>query len=128
MPVTSRSPITMSARPSRIGPTSVSTSAPWYWLSASVFTITSAPSFSAVSMPAWKPVARPLLFVSRTRWSTPWARATATVSSVEPSSTTSHSTTSKPATSRGRSASVCGSWSASLKQGIWMMSFMGDIA
>src|SRR5271166_3799237 len=75
-------------------------------------------------MPAWKPAARPLLFVSRTRWSTPWARATATVSSVEPSSITSHSTMSKPATSRGRSASVCGSCSASLKQGIWMMSFM----
>ena len=31
-----------------------------------------------------------------------------------------------PSTSRGRSASVCGSWSASLKQGIWMMSFIGD--
>ena len=35
----------------RIGPTSLDTSAPWYWLSASVFTITSAPSFSAVSIP-----------------------------------------------------------------------------
>src|SRR5205814_2307042 len=43
------------------------------------------------------------------------------------SSTTSHSTTSKPSSSRGRSASVRGSWSASLKQGIWMMSFIvGD--
>ena len=29
-----------------------------------------------------------------------------------------------PSTSRGRSASVCGSCSASLKQGIWMMSFI----
>src|SRR5271163_1980344 len=28
---TSRSPTTMSARPSRIGPTSLETSAPWYW-------------------------------------------------------------------------------------------------
>ena len=38
---------------------------------------------------------------------------------------TSHSTTSKPATSRGRSASVIGSVSSSFRQGIWMMSFMG---
>src|SRR3712207_4330470 len=36
----------------------------------------------------------------------------------------SHSTRSKPATSRGRSASVPGSVSSSLKQGIWMMSFI----
>jgi hypothetical protein len=49
---TSRSPTTMSARPARIGRTSFAMSPPWYWLSASVFTITSAPSFSAVSMPA----------------------------------------------------------------------------
>ena len=71
MPVTSRSPTTMSARPSRIGRTSAGMSAAEYWLSASVFTTTSAPSFSAVSMPAWKPAARPLLLVRRTRWSTP---------------------------------------------------------
>src|SRR4051794_37438223 len=75
-------------------------------------------------MPAWKPVARPLLLVRRTRWSTPCSRATATVSSVEPSSITSHSTSSKPSTARGRSARVRGSCSASLKQGIWMMSFI----
>ena len=37
---------------------------------------------------------------------------------------TSHSTSSKPGTSRGRSASVAGSVSSSLRQGIWMMSFM----
>ena len=37
---------------------------------------------------------------------------------------TSHSTTSKPGTSRGRSASVAGRVSSSLRQGIWMMSFM----
>ncbi len=67
-------------------------SRPSYWLSASVLTITSAPSFSAASRPAWKPFARPLLFVSRTMWSTPFARATSMVRSVEPSSMTSHST------------------------------------
>ena len=69
----------------------------------------SAPSLSAASSPAWKPAARPLLLVSRTMWSTPCARATSMVRSVEPSSITSHSTASKPGTSRGRSASVTGS-------------------
>jgi hypothetical protein len=54
-------------------------------------TITSAPSFSAASSPAWKPEASPLLLVSRTMWSTPFARATSTVRSVDPSSTISHS-------------------------------------
>ena len=99
-------------------------SRPSYWLSASVLTITSAPSLSAASRPAWKPAARPLLFVSLTMWSTPFSRATSIVRSLEPSSITSHSTASKPATSRGRSASVSGSVCSSLKQGIWMISFM----
>ena len=99
-------------------------SRPEYWLSASVLTMTSAPSFRHASRPAWKPAARPLLFVSRTMWSTPLSRATSIVRSVEPSSMTSHSTASKPGTSRGRSASVAGSVSSSLRQGIWMMSFM----
>src|SRR4051812_38480972 len=58
-------------------------------------------------------------------WSTPLARATSTVRSVEPSSITSHSTTSKPGTSRGRSASVTGSVFSSSRQGIWMINFMG---
>ena len=57
------------------------------------------------------------MFVSRTMWSTPWARATSTVRSVEPSSMTSHSTVSKPGTSRGRSASVSGSVSSSFEAG-----------
>src|SRR4051812_22694239 len=96
-----------------------------YWLSASVLTITSAPSFSAASRPAWKPDARPLLLVSRTMWSTPFSRATSIVRSVEPSSITSHSTVSKPGTSRGRSRSVTGSVCSSFRQGIWMISFMG---
>ena len=125
MLTTSRSPTTMSASPARIGSTSRSMSGPWYWLSASVLTITSAPSLSAASSPAWKLEASPLLLVSRTMWSTPCARATSTVRSVEPSSMISHSTTSKPATSRGRSASVTGSVSSSSRQGIWMISFMG---
>src|SRR5919198_2636786 len=120
----SRSPTTMSAGPSRIGLTSLGMSEPQYWLSASVLTITSAPSFSAASRPAWKPAARPLLLVRRTMWSTPLARATSMVRSVDPSSMTSHSTVSKPSTWRGRSASVAGSVASSLRQGIWMMSFM----
>ena len=99
-------------------------SEPRYWLSASVLTTTSAPSFSAASSPAWKPAARPLLFVRRTMWSTPCSRATSIVRSVEPSSMTSHSTASKPGTSRGRSASVAGRVSSSFRQGIWTMSFI----
>ena len=79
-------------------------SRPSYWLSASVLTITSAPSFRQASSPAWKPVARPLLFVRRTMWSTPCARATSIVRSVEPSSMMSHSTTSKPAHLAGQVA------------------------
>ena len=105
----SRSPITMSASPARIGATSFGMSPPKYWLSASVLTITSAPSFSEASSPAWNAAARPLLLVRRTMWSTPCARATSTVRSFEPSSITSHSTSSTPGTSRGRSASVDGS-------------------
>jgi hypothetical protein len=99
-------------------------SEPMYWLSASVLTMTSAPSFRQASRPAWKPAASPLLFVSLTMWSTPFSRATSIVRSVEPSSMMSHSTTSTPGTSRGRSASVAGRVASSLRQGIWMMSFM----
>src|SRR4051812_26625641 len=122
----SRSPTTRSARPSTIGATSFGMSEPMYWLSASVLTTTSAPSFRQASRPAWKPAARPLLFVSLTMWSTPFSRATSIVRSVEPSSMMSHSTTSMPGTSRGRSASVAGSVSSSLRQGIWMMSFIAN--
>src|SRR3954469_10662092 len=124
----SRSPTTRSARPSTIGATSFGMSEPMYWLSASVLTTTSAPSFRQASRPAWKPAARPLLFVSLTMWSTPCSRATSIVRSVEPSSMISHSTTSTPGTSRGRSASVAGSVLSSLRQGIWMMSFIGKPA
>ena len=63
---TCRSPITMSASPRRIGATSLGMSPPSYWLSASVLTITSAPSLSPASSPAWKPAASPLWLVSRT--------------------------------------------------------------
>src|SRR5215218_8809412 len=86
--------------------------------------MTSAPSFSEASRPAWKPEARPLLLVRRTMWSTPCSFATSIVRSVEPSSMTSHSTVSKPSTSRGRSRSVTGRVSSSSRQGIWMMSFI----
>jgi hypothetical protein len=99
-------------------------SAAEYWLSASVLTITSAPSFRQASRPAWKPAARPLLFVRRTMWSTSCSRATSIVRSVEPSSMISHSTVSNPSSSRGRSASVPGSVSSSSRHGIWMMSFI----
>ncbi len=111
--------------PATIGSTSRPTSPPWYWLSASVLTITSAPSFSEASSPAWKAAASPRLLVSRTMWSTPCSRATSMVRSVEPSSITSHSTESIPSTDRGRSARVPGRVRSSLKQGIWMMSFIG---
>ena len=77
---------------------------PSYWLSASVLTITSAPSFRPASSPAWKAAARPLLFVSRTMWSTPCSRATSIVRSVEPSSMISHSTVSNPAICAGEAA------------------------
>src|SRR4051794_26666225 len=58
-------------------------------------------------------------------WSTPCSRATSTVRSVEPSSTISHSTVSKPSSSRGRSCSVTGRVSSSFRHGIWMISFIG---
>src|SRR4051794_28655938 len=118
----------MSALPARIGASSFGMSPALYWLSASVLTIRSAPSLRQASRPAWKPAASPLLFVSRTMWSTPCARATSTVRSVEPSSMTSHSTVSKPSTARGRSARVAGSVASSSRQGIWMMSFMPGVA
>src|SRR5215208_6165447 len=122
---TCRSPTAMSARPARTGSTRRGMSPPKYWLSASVLTITSAPSLSAASRPAWKPEASPLLFVSRTMWSTPCSRATSIVRSVEPSSMISHSTASKPSISRGSSRRVTGRASSSFRQGIWMMSFIG---
>ncbi len=107
--LTWRSPTTMSASPRRIGSTSRGTSAPSYWLSASVLTITSAPSLSPASIPAWNAAASPLWLVSRTTWSIPCSRATATVRSVEPSSMMSHSTWSNPATVRGKRLNVSGS-------------------
>src|SRR4051812_27011933 len=119
-----RSPTTMSARRATIGSASRGMSEGLYWPSASVLTITSAPSLSAASSPAWKAAASPWLLVSRTRWSTPWRLATSTVRSVEPSSMTSHSTCSKPGTSRGSSASTPGSDSSSFRHGIWMTSFI----
>ena len=100
--------------PATIGATSFGMSSARYWLSASVFTITSAPSLSAASNPAWKATARPRFDANRMRWSAPQRRATSAVASVEPSSMTSHSTVSKPSTSRGRAAGVTGnvaSWS-----------------
>src|SRR4051794_15613692 len=116
----------MSASPARIGANSFGMSPALYWLSASVLTIRSAPSLRQASSPAWKPAARPLLFVSLTMWSTPFCFATSTVRSVEPSSMISHSTSSTPSISRGRSASVAGSCFSSFQQGIWMMSFMAS--
>src|SRR3954470_5436708 len=124
---TSRSPTTMSAVPARIGATSSGIAPASYWLSASVLTITSAPSFRQAASPAWTPPASPLLFVRRMMWSTPCSRATSIVRSVEPSSMISHSTASKPSTSFGRSRKVTGRVSSSLRQGIWMMSFIARI-
>src|SRR5919108_1149365 len=125
---TFRSPTTMSASPARTGATRAGMSSAEYWLSASVFTITSAPTRSDASSPAWKATASPLFAVKRTTWSTPNSRATSTVRSLEPSSMTSHSTVSKPSTSRGSAASVCGSAPSSLRQGIWMTSFTARLS
>ncbi|OQA45992.1 MAG: hypothetical protein BWY52_01031 [Chloroflexi bacterium ADurb.Bin325] len=60
---TPRSPTTMSARRLTIGSTSRAMSAPQYWLSASVLTITSAPAATAVSSPVWNAAASPRLRV-----------------------------------------------------------------
>ena len=65
--------------------------------------------------------------VSRTTWSTPCARATSTVRSVEPSSITSHSTSSNPSTRARQVGSVTGSVCSSLRQGIWMISFIWSL-
>jgi hypothetical protein len=109
-----RAPITMSALPSRIGRVSAGMSSALYWLSASVLTITSAPCSRQACKPFMNPRARPWLRVWRTTWSTPWARATSTVLSVQPSSMMSHSTLSKPGTSRGRAARAMPRVAASL--------------
>ena len=81
----------------RSAPTSLGMSAPSYWLSASVLTITSAPSFRPASRPAWKRGREPLVVREADDVvDAALARATSTVRSVEPSSMTSHSTASKP--------------------------------
>src|SRR4029453_8127833 len=72
--------------------------------------------------------ASPWLVPNRTTWSTPCARATSTVRSVEPSSTISHSTRSIPGNERGKAASVVGREASSLRHGIWMISFIGCTA
>ena len=79
--------------PPAIGSTRRGMSAELYWLSASVLTITSAPSLSAASRPAWKAVASPLL-AGQADQVVDAVRAVRPRScpSVEPSSTTSHST------------------------------------
>ena len=56
-------------------------------------------------------------------WSAPAAVAAATVPSVLPSSTMSHSTQSNPSTRRGSAASVVPIVDSSLRQGIWITSF-----
>ena len=56
--------------------------------------------------PAMKARASPRLTGRRTMWSTPWARATSEVPSLEPSSMTSNSTASNPGISRGSASSV----------------------
>ena len=109
-----RAPTTISASPRKIGATSAGMSSALYWLSASVLTMMSAPRWMLASSPAMNAHASPRFVRTRTTWSTPCARATATVPSVDPSSTTSHSTTSTPATARGSAASVTASVFSSL--------------
>jgi hypothetical protein len=55
----SRSPTTMSAVPATIGRDQERDVQREYWLSASVLTMTSAPSFRHASRPAWKPAPGP---------------------------------------------------------------------
>ncbi len=59
-----------------------------------------------------------------TKWRTPSRRATSTVRSVDPSSTTRISISSIPGMLRGIVASTRGSVSSSFKQGICTNSFM----
>ena len=101
-------------------------SAPTYWLSASVLTITSAPARRLASIPVMNARASPRLTSWLTTWCTPHCRATSTVRSLLPSSITSNSMTSIPGSDRGRSAIVPGSVSSSLKHGIWMISLTGS--
>ena len=68
--------------------------------------------------------ASPLWARNRMTWWTPWARATAAVPSVEPSSMTSSSIASMPGMARGSAASVSGSVDASFRHGIWMISLL----
>src|SRR3954453_13567014 len=70
---TTLSPTTMSASPRMIGSTSLGMSPPKYWLSASVLTMTSAPSLRLASSPAGNAAASPLWFVRRAMWTAPSA-------------------------------------------------------
>ena len=81
------------------------------------------PVLWAASRPARHANARPRWIGSRTTWSAPACRAASAVPSVEPSSTTSVSTASKPAMWRGSSARAGPICSASSQAGIWMTSF-----
>jgi hypothetical protein len=96
---------------------------PGYWLSASVLTMTSAPRRRDASMPAMNARASPRFPRKRTTSATPHSRAIREVPSVEPSSITSTSTTSNPATARGSRSSVSRRVPSSFRQGIWMTSF-----
>ena len=122
--ITWRSPTTMSASPATIGFTSVATSRPSNWLSASVLTITSAPSFRDASRPAWKAVCEALVVrqpddVVDAVLARDLDRAVGRA--VVDDEQLDHVEAGDP---RGRSCSVTGSESSSSKQGIWMMSFM----
>jgi len=117
-----RSPMTRSALPSSTGLTSSPIEAAWYWLSPSVLTMTSARSRSAASRPRRKARASPSRAGARTMWVTPARRATATVSSVEPSSITRTSMDVNPGSDEGSCAIVAASVPSSLWQGIWITS------
>ena len=75
-------------------------------------------------MPAVNAAARPLLRRRRTTWSTPWARATSDGAVARPVVDDQHLDRRRcRECDRGRSASVAGSVAASLRHGIWMISF-----
>ncbi len=81
------------------------------------------PGRSAASKPEAKAAANPRLCPWHTMCCTPNCRATATVPSVLPSSTISHSISSMPGRLAGKSRTVSGSVASSLQHGIWMISF-----
>jgi len=123
-PSMSLHPTTTSAFLSRTGLTSLTMSAPLYWLSPSVFTMMSAPRKSAASRPFPKALVSPMFLLFFTMKSTPSSSATSMVLSVLPSSIMRVYISSTPSILLGRSAITAGSEFSSLRQGTCMKSLV----